>query len=333
MNLSFFSKFSKHRKSNRILQLIDHLKKHPIFRGARVDIYTPTVVPETIVILLGQVHTVWKGKIGNRERKKIVNCQARLCSYYAYFKQFHDVKQFGGEGIYEGLETSFADRASFHLYHQIEKKINIEHPIPIEKLASTARQMLKELGDDWHKALLNKSDLKRIQLLAAAVSGLTVFNYLNNEKTKVYAVEGEKAYQKILRGVNHLAERIEKLEKSYEMRVVRQQGGKAKTEKQGEVVKQYNTLVKEFNAVIGSDLRERATLELMKEKTNDHRIVVFTMGVGHRKNYLNLADEYLKGGKTAFLFLTPPELLPNWWMIIGIPVLVISALLAFNYFI
>lgn len=316
-----------------MLQLVDHLQKHPLFKRARVDIYTPTTTPENIIILIGQVHTVWKGRIGNRERKKIVNCQARLCSYYAYFEQFHNITQFGGEGLYDGLETSFADQASFQLYQQIEKKLQISHPIPVEKLSIVAQSILKKLGEEWHNALLKKDLLEKIQLFASSVSGMTLFNYLNNEKIKVYAVEGEKAYQKVLRGVNHLAERIEKSEKSYEMRVVRQQGGKAKTDKQVEAVKQYNLLVKEFNSVIGSDLRERATLEIMKEKTNNQRIVVFTMGVGHRKNYLKLADEYFKGGKTAFMFITPPELLTNWWLVVGVPFLLLFGLFLINYWI
>ena len=99
-----------------------------------------------------------------------------------------------------------------------------------------------------------------------------------------------------------------------------------------EAVKQYNALVKEFNAVIGSDVREQATLEILGKKSLSSHLVVFTMGVGHRKNYLKLVDVYLKDSKTAFLFITPPELLTNWLLLLGLPLLILLGLLLFGYY-
>lgn len=327
MNLAPFVRFHKARRTNRIWQIIQHVKSHPVFRRARIDLYSPTVDPDKLIVLLGQVHTVWKGKIDNSTRKKIVACQARLCSYYAYFEKAQGIKKFGGEGIYEGLTTNFQDRESFKLYQQEEKSLAIKKPVPVEKFASVSEKILSKLGGEWQQAMREQNDLKKIQTLAAAVSGQTLFNYLNEGRIEAYPIEGERAYQHVLEGINQLGERIRKLEETEEMRYVKQRGGKAKTEKEAEKVKQYNALVKAFNQLIGSDVRERATMEILKQKAQQETLVVFTMGIGHRKNYLKLDDEYLKGTRTAFLFITPPELRLNLWWLIGLPLLILGILL------
>lgn len=331
MNLAFFSRFSKTRKTNATFKIIDHIRKHPVFKGARIDLYVPSINPQKLIVLLGQIHTVWKGKIGNRERKKIVRCQARLCSYYAYFEQFHNVTKFGGEGIYDGLETSFHDKMNFQLYEEVEKKIKIEKPIRLEQLATVARKILEELGLEWHQELRSQRDIKKIQRYASAVSGQSLFNFLNEEKVKVYPIEGERDYQQVLQGITQLGNRVAKLEQSYEMKVVKQRGGKALNEKEAEVVKQYNSLVKQFNKLIGSDIRERSTMEILKKKVEKESLLVFTMGMGHRKNYLKLTREYLSGTDVAFMFISPPELLINWWITAGVPLLILLILLVLGY--
>ena len=105
--------------------------------------------------------------------------------------------------------------------------------------------------------------------------------------------------------------------------MLRQRGGKVKTEKEVTLLKQYNTLVKAFNASIGGNLREQATLALLKEKAEHKPLVVFTMGIGHRRNYLSLINHFFKGTRTAFVIITPPALLLNGWIVFGVPVLVL----------
>jgi|CXWL01.1.fsa_nt_gi hypothetical protein len=333
MNLALLSRFSKNRRTNSVLVKIDQLRQHPIFRGARIDVYLPTLQPEKLIIVLGQAHTVWRGKIGNRERRKIVNCQARLCSYYAYFEQFQGIKSFGGEGIYDGLETSFHDRISFKLYDDVAQGLHIEQPVPLEKLNIVAQSILADLGRQWHGALRQQQDLKKIQTLAAAVSGYSLFNFLNQGRIKVYPIEGEAAYQKVLIGISHLGDRIEKLENSFEMQSIIQRGGTSKNEKEAQVVTQYNALVREFNHLIGSDIRERATMEIVRQKADQEGVVVMTMGVGHRHNYFQLVEEYLGSTNKAFVFITAPELLLNWWLLIGAPLLILGLVLGLNWWI
>lgn len=298
---------------------LQQLKKSEVFKGARFDVFLPKGEAKKMVVILGQVHTVWRGKIGNRERNSVVRCQERLYRYYGYFSEVFGLKSFGSEGMYEGLETSFQDQRSFQLYREVEKKVGAEN-------------ILSELGRRWHEALLAKKDEEALKLFATAVCGQTLFQYFQQGKVVSYPIEGEAAYQYVLLGVNHLGERIRKLEDSPEFRAVRQRGGKIKDEKEAEKVRQYNALVREFNAVIGSDLRERATLSLLRERLLHEDLVVLTMGVGHRENYRRLARDFCETHQAVFVFVTPPELLVSWWWMIGIPVLILLALLLMNYF-
>lgn len=330
MNISFFSRFSKTRKTNAVFKVIDDMRKSPVFKRARLDFYAPNTHPKQLVIVLGQMHTVWKGKkIGNRERKKIVSCQALLCQYYAYFYQFHQVQRFGGEGLYEGLDLSYSQKISDQLYREIEKLLGLDHPVAADRLADVSKKVLMDLGRRWHESL-RSSDIKRVQQLAAAVSGQTLFHYLSDGKAQAYPIEGEKAYQHVLVGISHLGDQIAKMEQNPDFRYVRQRGGKIKTEEEAQAVGQYNVLVKEFNRLIGSDVRERATFDLLKEKAQEDAVLVFTMGIAHRKNYLKIVDEMLKDTEMAFVFVTPQVLLVNWWLRIGVPVLILFGLIWLN---
>lgn len=301
-----------------ILEILRQLKKSDVFKGARFDVFSPKAESKKIVFILGQVHTVWRGNIGNRERNNIVRCQERLCRYYGYFAEVLDLRSFGSEGMYEGLQTSSQDRRCFQLYREVEKKVGAEKILP-------------ELGKRWHQELREKKDEEALRLYASAVCGQTLFQYFQRGKVVSYPIEGEAAYQYVLRGVNHLGERIRKLEDSSEFRAVKQRGGKTKDEKEVEKIRQYNALVREFNAVIGSDLRERATLGLLRERLSHDDLVVLTMGVGHRENYRRLAPDFCEANDAAFVFVTPPELLLSWWWMIGIPVLVLIVLIWVNY--
>jgi hypothetical protein len=330
MNISFLSRFSKTRKTNAVLKVIDAMRDSKVFRRSRLDVYSANIRPKKLVIVLGQMHTVWKGsKIGNKERNKIISCQARLCQYYAYFYQFHQVQAFGGEGIYKGMDAHFSQQVSAKLYQEIEERQSIAHPVAQEHLGEVAGKILSDLGGQWHESLRG-ADLKKVQHLAASVSGQTLFHYLSDGKAQAYPIEGEKAYQHVLAGITHLGDQIAKLEQKPAFRYVKQRGGKVKSQEEAQAVMQYNALVKEFNRLIGSDIRERATFELLREKSQNDPLLIYTMGIAHRKNYLNIVDEMLKNTDVAFVFVTPPELLVSWWVKIWIPVVILILLVWLN---
>lgn len=328
MNLAFFARFKKNKTP--LLKSYFETKSHPVFKGARFDAYLPSFSPDRMIILLGQMHTVLSGSISNRVRRNIVACQARLLSYYAYFENIHHITSFGGEGEVEGAFVG-DDQKSFELYKNLEKKFMMKGPYSMETLPEVAQKILSELGVLWQEELQRKSDQKLVSNLAFAISGQTLFDYLRNGAIQSYPIEGEKPYQRVLQGITELGRVISNVENSYEMRVVRQRGGKAISDKESAVVKEYNSLVGQFNTLIKSDIRERATLEILREKSRAQPLMVFTMGVGHRKNYLRLVNEYFAESNTMFVFISAPELLLSWWKLIGIPLLILAVLFGIGY--
>jgi hypothetical protein len=334
MNYWKLRRFFKASKENRIVGMIQKLMRHRVFKGARFDVHLPLAAPKKVVFLLGQVHTVWKGNIAHKDRDAIVACQSRLCSYYAYFEQFYDVREFGGEGMYEGVSTEFSDRRCFDLYERVRRwAVTDNHQLEPEEVPAVAKKMLAEIAKRWQEEVKSQKDPEQLRLLSSAVSGQTLFNYLTPKEVRVFPVEGEEAYRHVLGHVDKLGDEIRRLESGFDFKAVKQRGNKIKTEKEAKAVRNYNVKVKEFNRILKGDIRERATFELLRERLQKTDVVVFTMGVGHRKNYLRLVNRQMKGTDTAFVFITAPELLPNLWLKIGLPVLVLLALLGFWWFI
>lgn len=322
MNYWRFRGLSRVAQRNHVFRIIDVFRNHLVMKGARLDVACGIADPQKVVIILGQVHTVWRGKIGHRERRQIVACQARLCSYYALFEELYDLTEFGGEGLYEGVSTDFADRKCFELYEPIRRRLVADNRVLTpEELPTVAVKILDELAKRWQEELRHQRDIGTLRLYASAVSGQTLFNFLTPNEIRVFGVEGEEAYRKVLKVVDELGERLAQLEQTHAFRAVRQRNGKVQTSKERDAVLLYNELAEQFNRMIKSDIRERATLELLVEKAKKADMTVLTMGYGHRKNYLRLARRSLKGTDIAFVFLTPPELLPHLWLRIGVPVL------------
>lgn len=328
MNFRFLFPFLK--KENFVLKSISDLKKHWAFKKSRFDLYLPTLQPDRLIVLLGQIHTVFSGSISNRERKKIVACQARLVQFYDYFYTVHEITSFGSEGMYEGFSGG-DDLRSFKLYDRVIETLRVEKPFTEDEILLIPPEILSELGRLWQEELKAPSSTEVLQNLAMAVCGQTLFDYLQEGKIRSFPIEGERQYKRVLDGITALGKEIERQENTYEMRVVKQRGGKSSNDKEAEAVRKYNALVKEFNAVIGSDIRERASLDILRQRSQHAPITVFTMGVGHRKNYLKLTPEFFGETKTAFLFITPRELLPNWWLILGLPALILLILMGFLF--
>jgi hypothetical protein len=196
-----------------------------------------------------------------------------------------------------------------------------------------AKKILGYFGDRWREALrYNKP--KDTASFASALDGTAFYDFLTPAYITVFPVEGEKQYQYVLKNIRDLEQQINRIEADSDYltgaaKLKRREKGQKYTDKEIEMIKKKNSLVKEFNKILGSDFRERATLELMREKAADDKLVVFTMGVAHRKNYLRLVNSYLKGTKTAFLFVKAPELRPSYLrsIIILVAVLGVAAVI------
>jgi hypothetical protein len=322
MNFSKFLIFSKKAKKNHLIQAISTMKKHPAFKGAKFDLYTPTLNPQHLVVVFGQSHPVLTGKINNRQLRQITGCQSRLVMYYAYFHGTHKIQKFGGEGLHgDANDLYLAAGKATPLYADAMKRLFpglTKEKMTWQDMYDSAKKIVSYFGDLWRSALRikNEADTRRY---AQAVDGQAFYDFLTPANIVVYPVEGEKQYQHVLENVRRLEKEIVAIENNYDYRTASSKLKKtnkrsAFTDKEINLLKQRGKLVKEFNRVLGSDFRERATMEIMRERADKEEIVVFTMGVAHRKNYFKIVNSYLKNTRTAFLFVRPPELVPRYWI-------------------
>ena len=303
------------------------MKKSGVFRGAKFDLYTPTLDPQHLVVVFGQSHPVLTGKINNRQLKQIVGCQSRLVMYYAYFHGTYGIKKFGGEGLHGDVNDLYLSVGKTGpLYEAAMKQFFpglTKEKMTWRDMYDTAKKIIFYLGGLWRDALRTKND-PEIRKYAQTVDGQAYYDFLTPADIVIYPVEGEKQYQHVLENVKKLEREIEAMDNNYDYRVAKSKLGKTNkrsdfSEKEIRLLKQRGELVKEFNRVLGSDFRERATMQIMRERADKEEITVFTMGVAHRKNYRKLVNEYLKNTRTAFLFVRAPELIPRYWVgIVGL---------------
>ena len=340
MNFSKFLIFSKKAKKNRVIQAVLGMKKSGVFKGAKFDLYTPTLNPQHLVVVFGQSHPVLTGKINNRQLKQITGCQSRLVMYYAYFHGTYEISKFGGEGLHGDVNDLYLSIGSAGpLYTAAMKRFFpglTREKMTWQNMSETAKKNISYLGGLWRNALRMKND-SEIRKYAQTVDGQAYYDFLTPADIVVYPVEGETQYQHVLENVKKLEREIVAMDNNYDYRVAKSKLGRTNkrsdfSDKEIRLLKEHGKLVKEFNRVLGSDFRERATMEIMRERADKEEIVVFTMGVAHRKNYKKLVNEYLKNTRTAFLFVRAPELIPRYWVqIVGLLGLLVGLGLIWSY--
>ncbi len=333
MNFAKLLVFSGKAKQNPVIQMVRAIRKHPVFRGAKFDFYTPSLNPEKLIVVFGQAHPVLTGKISNKQLRQITGCQSRLVSYYAFFHSQFGMTKFGGEGLHgdanalylsAGAATPLFDEAVQHLHLDVQKA-----GMSWNSMLALAQKVISHIGGLWRDALRmsNKRDIERY---AQAVDGQAFYDYLSPAQIAMYPVEGETQYQHVLQNVRKLEQEIVALENNYDFRVAKSKLGRTNkrkdfSDKELDLLKKHQLLVKEFNRVLGSDFRERATMDIMRERADKEPLVVFTMGVAHRKNYKKLLHAYFSNTRTAFLFIRAPELVPKYWMqIVGLLVVLVG---------
>lgn len=320
MNIYPFRIFISEEKKGAALKFIESLKKAETFKHARFDVFIPHAATSKVIICLGQKHTVHRGRVSKWGAKHTAKVQARLFEYYRYFHHKWNVHSFGAEGVIAN------GKGSKYRYHD-ELLENALSSKEIEQLKAedeavhldTVTKILKRLAVEWYRKMkIFGHDLtygqREIAPYASAVNGLRLYNYLA-ENVTFYPIEGESAYMQVSAGVQKNQEEMIRMESDRFYRSAREKKWKNLTKEEYDATVKYNLLVKDFNKVIKSNYREKASLALALENlshTNvgEPALTVFTMGIGHRTNYKWLVPRYLKSADSAFVLITAPEL---WW--------------------
>lgn len=328
------------KSDNPISQAVQDMKLHPIFKGARFDLFSPVSDPKHLIVVLGQSHPVLTGSVNNSQLNQIVACQAKLTLIYAFFHAKFGINNFGGEGLYgDKNELYVAGGKTKPIFNETYVKFFPEKDaerLSLDEVYDVARKILTYFGSLWRDALRSKNP-EMTAKYAALVDGKALYDYLTPDSITVYPVEGEQQYQFVLQNVRKLEQEIVALENNFDYRVAASKLKKTRkrkdfTDKEIDLLKKRAALVKEFNSILGSDFRERATLELMRDRAESAFISVFTMGVAHKRNYFQLVRQYLGNTQTAFLFITPPEIRYGFgWVTVLLVVVLIATVVAFYF--
>lgn len=314
MNLYPFRIFIPQEKHPKAFAAVKQMKLSDTFKYAKFDVYIPSLKTEKLIVCLGQKHTVHRGSITRWGAKHIGKTQARLFSYYRYFHQKFGIDAFGAEGV---IAKEAGSRYKYHddqLNEHLEPKEKEELQASDEAVSiDTVRKILKRLALQWYVKMrafghdLNVGE-EQIAPYSSVVNGLRLYSYVADEVT-FYPIEGESAYMKVSEGVRSAQEEMIRMKNSnMHLRSALLKNGKQLTKEEYDAMIAYNELSHKFNTSIKSKYREQASIELALEKLQTEVMCVFTMGIGHRSNYLSIIPSLLKYKDVGFVLITPPEL-------------------------
>ncbi len=290
--------YSMLKKEGQAVEMIRKIRRAPEYKRARIDIRsTRRKDLKRLVIGIGQIHPVMRGKFTYGQARQIGKVQAWIFEACQYLQETFGVHSFGQEGFSASDAGMVIARLDSGLIRELEQAI--DHHDDIQKVllksAQAWRRSLKFPDKEARQEAVTK--LNGLAILQATHPRITFFPI---EQGSVHGVIGE--------NLKRLQKEMGALQTSSAYQSYRRKGGKNLTKDEYAVAVQHNTLVKEFNRMIKHPDRERSILrEVLKHA--DRPVTVFILGQGHRHQFLRLAKTHLPDD-ALFAWITPPQL---WW--------------------
>lgn len=283
------------------------LKKQTPFRWSHFDIIAPNIKADKVILCFGQIHTVPRGKLSYFTCRKIATVQARLFTYYSFLHENKVIESFGVEGLTDIHKSallkynneSLAQNISPREMKQLETK---------GKDMKAVKNIFIRLAKKWHQLLKRFPNTpQEVAPIANLIDGLRMLALFDPQLT-IYPIEGEQEYQYVAKNIGELQNTLYFQERSPEMVKAKQKKYKNLTEEEYKAVKDYQSTVKKYNALLKAPIREEAHISLALRQLETRKLTAFVMGIGHRYNLLFKAKNMLKKQNTVFIFITPQEL-------------------------
>jgi len=288
-------------------QILQYLKKSSTFKRAHFRVYIPNKHSKKVIIALGQVHTVLTGRISGRTAKKIAKNQARLYMYYRYFFRKIKIAFFGEEGVTHQV-TSGLFRYNLDGLNQSLSTMEKEYIKSGKGDYGGLKKILIRLSLKWQSMLsMFQNSPAQVSPYANVVSGATLYS-LENSDVSFFAIEGEKSYRFVLNKITSLEQDISRAKSDFAFKEAVAKGYKKLTQNEYNAVKICNAKVKLFNQILGSTLRDEATLQSFKDRLLNQDVLVYTIGMAHEKNLFKLANGMLKDDNISLIMIMSPEL-------------------------
>ena len=286
------------KKEGVAVDKINQLKAVVELKRARIDLRSINRKGlKRLIIGIGQIHPIAKGRFAYLEARRIGKVQAWIFDLCRLLSMKFGVKSFGQEGF--SLPGGGVIRA------RIDSTIINDLKRTLEKHSSTGEVLLK-VTNEWRKSLKRK-DKEEIFKAIAKLNGLALLQAIDPHVT-VFPIEQMAVHGIIGENLNRLQKEIGALEKTSEFKSYRRKGGKKLTKNEYTIAVQRNALIKEYNKMLKHPDRERSILREVLEHA-DQPVTAFALGQGHCHELLKLARSHMPED-VLFAWITPPQL---WW--------------------
>jgi len=252
---------------------------------------------DKIVIGIGQIHPVMRGRFARFEAQRIGRVQAWIFELCSYFYSASSVHSFGQEGFSSATDEVMHARLSETMLKKLRSKID-QH--------SEVDTFFKHAAKEW-RAALRSQDKKKKSETVSALNGLALLQAMESD-VSIFPIEQQAVHGAIGQNIDRLQKEIGALEHTSAFASYKKKAGKGLTKDEYDIAMQRNALIKEFNKMIKHPSRDKSILrEILKHA--DTPMTVFVLGQGHRHAFLRLAKSHIPDD-TLFVWITPPSL---WW--------------------
>ncbi len=269
-----------------------------LMRRTKVTYRYKGLFQKKLVIGIGQIHPVLRGRFENFLVKKIAKTQHWIFQCTEMLHKNLHVRFFGREG--------FGSMNRDYTQTRISSETKTSIIQSIEKNHSLLRHF-HEASKVWQKNARRNQQEESAKAMMLFDS-LTVLQALYPH-TGIFPLEDSHIHGTISEKINIIQNEIVKIEQSKPFQDAKKNNGKNLTKEAYDAVRKRNKQIDEFHALLKSPERDHEIFERILGASKNQPITVFVLGNAHQSSMLKLAKKNIDR-ETLFLWITPPQL---WW--------------------
>lgn len=286
--------FSFVRTSGPALTVVHALQGRHALRGGKIEIYGDRTATR-LIIGIGQMHPVLRGKFWGFQSRKIAKVQAWIFGVCEEMV-LKGVCTFGQEG-YSAPAGTIA-RIDQTLLQKWGERISSSADVP---------SFLQRMGRAWRRALM-KGEITNAHEYALALNALSVLQVLY-PRVSIFPIEEKEVHQRMGAQLDALHAQMEHVELSPAFAHAKSKQGRGLTQEEYAAVQRFNALAQLFQETLSHPLRDEAIFSLVVRHADTLPITVFVLGQAHKAAQRAQARAHLPSDCLC-VWITPPQL----WM-------------------
>jgi len=275
-------------------ELLVRFRRAPGFRGARIELRGHRSAAR-LIVGVGQMHPVLRGKFEAFQARKIANIQAWI---------LHCCESLADDGVQAFGEEGFSSPQSGQMAFGM---ITPEHAEEIRRAVGRVHgpeAFLRDTAREWRSAL-RRRDPAAVSAAAARLNALVVLQAFRPE-IPVFPIEQQDVHGAIGEGIRRVQDELEACTASPAYQSALAKGGRGLTREEYDAVEHRNGLVQAFNKILSHPERDRSMFREILRHAEGRPVTAFVLGQAHRPRMLRLAREHLDPD-TVFAWVSPPQ--------------------------